>query len=185
MLIAAAERNIADAQFQALSSENRFDAAYKAIMQMAMVALNAKGYRTLKSKPGHHQTAIQTLPLTVGLPQPRSGRTGRTSRPDPEPSCDAPDILESRRGRPPRFQRAAVVRARSGSPHPTALSGFRGHGSWAVLQCLSMKLKASRPCPAPRWTGWTTCRRCHAPARCVRRPPGARRLGRATGARLR
>ena len=69
MLIAAAVRNIADAKLQGLSSENRFDAAYKAIMQMAMVALNANGYRTLKSKPGHHQTAIQTLPLTVGLPQ--------------------------------------------------------------------------------------------------------------------
>ena len=54
-----------------LSSENQFDAADKAIMQMAMVALNANGYRTLKSKPGHHQTAIQTLPLTVGLPQPK------------------------------------------------------------------------------------------------------------------
>jgi hypothetical protein len=67
LLIAAAERNIADAQLQGLSNENRFDAAYKAIMQMAMVALNANGYRTLKSKPGHHQTAIQTLPLTVGL----------------------------------------------------------------------------------------------------------------------
>ena len=69
MLIAAAERNIADAQLQGLSTENRFDVAYKAIMQMAMVALNANGYRTLKSKPGHHQTAIQTLPLTVGLAQ--------------------------------------------------------------------------------------------------------------------
>lgn len=69
MLIAAAKRNIADAQLHGLSSENRFDAAYKAIMQMAMVALNANGYRTLKSKPGHHQTAIQTLTLTVGLPQ--------------------------------------------------------------------------------------------------------------------
>jgi len=31
------------------------------------VALNANGYRTLTSKPGHHQTAIQTLPLTLGL----------------------------------------------------------------------------------------------------------------------
>lgn len=70
-LIAAAERNIADAQLQGLSSENRFDAAYKAIIQVAIVALNANGYRTLKSKPGHHQTAIQTLPLTVGLAQPK------------------------------------------------------------------------------------------------------------------
>ena len=68
-LLASAQRNIADAQLQGLSTENRFDAAYKAIMQLAMVALNANGYRTLTSKPGHHQTAIQTLPLTVGLPQ--------------------------------------------------------------------------------------------------------------------
>ena len=68
-LLAAAERNIANAQLKGLSAENRFDAAYKAIMQLAMVSLNANGYRTLTSKPGHHQTAIQTLPQTVGLPQ--------------------------------------------------------------------------------------------------------------------
>lgn len=68
-LLAAAQRNIADAQLQGLSTENRFDAAYKAIMQAAMVALHANGYRTLTSKPGHHQTAIQTLPLSVNLPQ--------------------------------------------------------------------------------------------------------------------
>jgi hypothetical protein len=68
-LLAAAQRNITDAQLQGLSTENRFDAAYKAIMQLAMVALNVNGYRTLTSKPGHHQNAIQTLPLTVGLAQ--------------------------------------------------------------------------------------------------------------------
>lgn len=42
-LLAAAQRNIADAQLLGLSAENRFDAAYKAIMQVAMVALNANG----------------------------------------------------------------------------------------------------------------------------------------------
>lgn len=68
-LLAAARRNIADAQLQSLSAENRFDAAYKAIMQSAMVALHANGYRTLTSKPGHHQTAIQTLPTSIGPPQ--------------------------------------------------------------------------------------------------------------------
>ena len=68
-LLAAAQRNLADAQLAGLSAENRFDAAYKAIMQLSMVALQANGYRTLTSKPGHHQTAIQTLPLSVGLPQ--------------------------------------------------------------------------------------------------------------------
>jgi len=62
-LLAAAQRNIQDAQLTALSAENRFDAAYKAIMQLAMAALHANGYRTLTSKPGHHQTAIQTLSL--------------------------------------------------------------------------------------------------------------------------
>lgn len=66
-LLAAAERNLADATLPALSAENRFDAAYKAIMQCAMIALHANGYRTLTSRPGHHQTAIQTLPQTVNL----------------------------------------------------------------------------------------------------------------------
>ncbi len=67
-LLAAADRNIADAQIAGLSEENQFDAAYKAIMQLAMLSLMANGYRTLTSKPGHHQTAIQTLALTVHWP---------------------------------------------------------------------------------------------------------------------
>lgn len=36
-------------------------------MQLSMVALQANGYRTLTSKPGHHQTAIQTLTISVGV----------------------------------------------------------------------------------------------------------------------
>ena len=70
-MLAAAERNLADAQLAALSAENRFDAAYKAIMQSAMAALRANGYRTLTSQPGHHQTVLQTLPLTIGLANDR------------------------------------------------------------------------------------------------------------------
>ncbi len=66
-LLNAAERNIADAHIDAVSNENRFDAAYKAIMQLANAALLAKGYRTLTSKPGHHQTMLQLLGKTVGL----------------------------------------------------------------------------------------------------------------------
>lgn len=58
-LLAAAQRNLADAALPALSAENRFDATYKAIMLCSMVALHANGYRTLTSWPGHHQTAIQ------------------------------------------------------------------------------------------------------------------------------
>jgi hypothetical protein len=68
-ILAAAQRNVTDAQLAGLSAENRFDAAYKAIMQTAMVALHANGYRTLTSKPGHHQTVIQTLSVSVALPQ--------------------------------------------------------------------------------------------------------------------
>ena len=64
-LLLAAERNLADAGIAALSSENRFDAAYKAIMQCAMIGLWANGYRTSTSQPGNHQTALQVLPKTL------------------------------------------------------------------------------------------------------------------------
>lgn len=66
-LLAAAARNIADAKVTSISGENRFDAAYKAIMQCAMAALWENGYRTSTSQPGHHQTAIQALPKTIRL----------------------------------------------------------------------------------------------------------------------
>jgi len=66
-LLQAAERNIADAHVEAVSHENRFDAAYKAIMQLANLSLQASGYRTLTSKPGHHQTMLQALVKTIDL----------------------------------------------------------------------------------------------------------------------
>ncbi len=66
-LMDAVERNITDAKVDGLSNENKFDMAYKAVMQLANVALQASGYRTLTSKPGHHQTMIQSLPKTVGI----------------------------------------------------------------------------------------------------------------------
>jgi hypothetical protein len=69
-LLSAASRNIADAHVTEISPENRFDAAYKAIMQLANVALQANGYRTLTSKPGHHMTMIQSLSQTIGLDKP-------------------------------------------------------------------------------------------------------------------
>lgn len=50
-----------------ISFENRFDAAYKAIMQLSNAALQANGFRTLMSKPGHHMTMIQALSQTIGL----------------------------------------------------------------------------------------------------------------------
>ena len=66
-LLAAASNSLADARLGSLSNEGRFDMAYKAIMQAANAALQANGFRTLTSKPGHHQTMIQTLPKTIGL----------------------------------------------------------------------------------------------------------------------
>ena len=66
-LISAAERNTADACVTDISAESRFDIAYKAIMQLANVALQANGYRTMTGKPGHHMTMIQSLSQTVDL----------------------------------------------------------------------------------------------------------------------
>jgi hypothetical protein len=66
-LLAAAERNVADARQRGISNETRFDCGYKAIMQCALVAMLASGYRPSTNAPGHHQTMIQSLPLTLGL----------------------------------------------------------------------------------------------------------------------
>lgn len=66
-LLDAANRNLQDAKVDTISAENRFDAAYKAIMQLANAALQANGYRTLTSKPGHHMTMLQSLTLTVAI----------------------------------------------------------------------------------------------------------------------
>ena len=66
-LLAAAVRNLADARVTMISSETRFDAAYKAVMQAALAALLAHGYRPDTNRPGHHVTVVQGLTLTIGL----------------------------------------------------------------------------------------------------------------------
>ncbi|TCS68992.1 hypothetical protein EDC61_1227 [Sulfuritortus calidifontis] len=66
-LLAAGRRNLADARAENISTENRFDAAYKCIMQCALAALMANGFRPDTKVPGHHQTVIQSLPKTIGL----------------------------------------------------------------------------------------------------------------------
>ncbi|PJJ99522.1 DNA-binding protein [Lysobacteraceae bacterium NML91-0213] len=68
-LLEAARRNRADAQVPQVSADNRFDAAYKCVMQCAMLGLWANGHRTSTSHPGHHQTAIQCLGHTMGVAQ--------------------------------------------------------------------------------------------------------------------
>ena len=67
LLASPAEADKISAKIDGLSNENKFDMAYKAVMQLANVSLQASGYRTLTSKPGHHQTMIQSLPKTVGI----------------------------------------------------------------------------------------------------------------------
>lgn len=66
-LLAGAARHIADAKVKAVSAETRFSSAYTAIRMLADLGLHANGYRTLTSKPGHHQTAIQTLPKSLDV----------------------------------------------------------------------------------------------------------------------
>ena len=66
-LLEAATRFIEDARSETISKETRLDAAYKAIVQYSMVALYANGYRPPKSRPGHHQTMIQSLVHSIEL----------------------------------------------------------------------------------------------------------------------
>ena len=66
-LIDASARHIADAKVKAISAETRFASAYTAVRMLADVGLHAHGYRTLTSKPGHHQSSIQTLPKTLDV----------------------------------------------------------------------------------------------------------------------
>lgn len=70
-LMTAVRRNLKDARLVGVSSETRFDVAYKAVMQCALVALMANGFRPSTNEPGHHATVIQSLPKTVGLSNER------------------------------------------------------------------------------------------------------------------
>lgn len=66
-MLTAMRRNLKDARHSDISSETRFDIAYKAVMQCALIAVMANGFRPSTSEPGHHTTVIQSLPKTVGL----------------------------------------------------------------------------------------------------------------------
>ena len=66
-LLEASQTSLIDAQVKGLSNEGRFDLAYKSITQSSSAALQAHGYRVLTSKPGHHQTIIQSLVHTIGI----------------------------------------------------------------------------------------------------------------------
>jgi hypothetical protein len=68
-LLRAIRRNLDDARVAGISDEARFDMAYRAIMQCSMIGAVASGYRPSTQMPGHHQTMVQTLSLTMGVPK--------------------------------------------------------------------------------------------------------------------
>ncbi len=65
-LITAIQRRLMDAKNVTVTRENRLQQAYQAVLQVAIAALHAKGYR-LKSKPAHHVMAIESLEHTIGV----------------------------------------------------------------------------------------------------------------------
>ena len=65
-LITAIQRRLMDAGNLTVTKENRLQQAYQAVLQVAIAALHAKGYR-LKSKPAHHVMAIDSLEHTIGV----------------------------------------------------------------------------------------------------------------------
>ncbi len=64
--LAKIRRKIADCKQKTLSLDTRFDTAFAALLQVALAALRANGYRTT-SEAGHQQIAIQLLPKTIGI----------------------------------------------------------------------------------------------------------------------
>ena len=70
-MLTSAGRCIDDSRQPSISLETRLDAAYRAVMQISMVALWAHGLRPSKSAPGHHRTMIQSLTHSVGLDNDR------------------------------------------------------------------------------------------------------------------
>lgn len=66
-LLESAERALKDASVGALSADSRLELGYRALMQAALAAMLANGYRPATSEPGHHQVVIQALPKTIGI----------------------------------------------------------------------------------------------------------------------
>jgi len=67
-MLHVAQSRLEDAMRQDNSVETRFDCAYTAIRAVSDAALLKSGYRTSKSKPGHHQTTLQCLAHTLNVP---------------------------------------------------------------------------------------------------------------------
>jgi hypothetical protein len=66
-LLESADRALKDASVAGLSTDSRLELAYRTLMQAALAAMLANGYRPATSEPGHHQVVIQALPKTIGM----------------------------------------------------------------------------------------------------------------------
>lgn len=66
-LLESADRALGDTSVAGLSTDARLELAYRALMQSALAAMLASGYRPSTSEPGHHQVVIQALPKTIGM----------------------------------------------------------------------------------------------------------------------
>jgi hypothetical protein len=64
--LAKIRRKVADCAKDAISLDSRFDIAFEALLQIALAALRANGYRAT-SEAGHQQLAIQLLPKSIGV----------------------------------------------------------------------------------------------------------------------
>lgn len=64
-LLAAADRDLADARVHGLSADRRLATAYNAALLSATAALAASGYRVRQE--GHHYWTIQSLAFTMRL----------------------------------------------------------------------------------------------------------------------
>lgn len=63
-LLQLAQRGLADARVEAISTDLRFCAAYQAALQLATIPLACAGYRA--AGMGHHATIFEALPLAMG-----------------------------------------------------------------------------------------------------------------------
>ena len=77
-LLAAIDRNIADAE-DSISGETRFDAAYKAVMQCALVAMLAAGFRPATNEPGVSPDDDPDAAVHAGRGQRRMGGARRAA----------------------------------------------------------------------------------------------------------
>lgn len=62
---AVVDRELSDAS-KGVSADNQFSMAYNAALKLCTIALHAEGYKTASKQPGHHNTTINSLSLTLG-----------------------------------------------------------------------------------------------------------------------